>query len=166
MKSKAKRKKAKKMNSNRCFSINGKTSGERGFSPRNQPKCQQFCKDKDSLVYGKHCPLPDQECSSCPLNGKTIALIGGLDRLEPTYRQMVDEMGGTLLFHTGRMKGGSGRMRLTVNKADLVVFITSINSHGALATVKSECKRAGKRFCALKQTGAKSFARAVQGMAA
>jgi hypothetical protein len=166
MKAKAKRKKAKKASKNNCTNSSGQTNAKQRFSPKNQAMCHHFCMDKGSLAYGKHCPIPDQTCNSCPLNGKTIALIGGLDRLEPTYRQMVDEMGGTLLFHTGRMKGGSGRMRLTVNKADLVVFITSINSHGALATVKSECKRAKKRFCALKQTGAKSFARAVQDLAA
>lgn len=96
-------------------------------------------------------------CEHCPLQGRKVVIIGGLDRLEPNYRETVCRLGGECVCHTGKLRSGNRRLKHTVANADLVVFITSINSHAALSAVKNECKRCSKPFCALRQTGCGSL---------
>ncbi|ADK84633.1 hypothetical protein Deba_1265 [Desulfarculus baarsii DSM 2075] len=97
------------------------------------------------------------QCACCPLQGLKVAVIGGLERMEGSYCQAIDKLGGQCSFHPGHVRGGSRRLRQIVIKSDVVVFITSVNSHGALATVKAECKKAGKPFIALGRTGVGSL---------
>lgn len=99
----------------------------------------------------------EQVCEYCPLQGRKVVIIGGLDRLEPNYRETVSRLGGECVCHTGKLRSGNRRLKQRVANADLVVFITSINSHAALNTVKKECKRCSKPFCALRQTGCGSL---------
>ena len=102
-------------------------------------------------------------CEHCPLQGRKVIIIGGLDRLEPGYRQTVNRLGGECEFHTGKLRNGNRRLKQRVANADLVVFITSINSHAALNAVKKECKRCSKPFCALRQTGCGSLEETLKG---
>jgi hypothetical protein len=81
-----------------------------------------------------------------------VAVIGGLDRLEPHYRRVVEAMGGQFLFHNGNCQGGCHRLRTAVCQADLVIFITRVNSHSALKVVKGLCKKTGRQFMALRET--------------
>ena len=74
-------------------------------------------------------------------------------QLSPVLERVVRELGGQCLCHDGQVRGGCRRLRQVVGRADLVVFITSVNSHSALAAVKEECRRCEKPFCALARTG-------------
>lgn len=97
---------------------------------------------------------PCNEDGTCPLKNMKIALIGGLDRLENRYRDAFNELGAELHFHPGHCAGaGAGRLKAAAQYADIVVFITSINSHNALQVVKMECKKSGKRFMVMRETG-------------
>lgn len=102
-------------------------------------------------------------CEKCPLQGRKVMIIGGLDRLESSYRETVSRLGGECVFHTGKLRNGNRRLQQRVANADLVVFITSINSHAALNAVKKECKRCSKPFCALRQTGCGSLEDTLKG---
>ncbi len=77
--------------------------------------------------------------------------------MEPVYREIVNQLGAELIFHTGRINDGKNPLRNVVYQTDVVVFITSINSHNALREVKTTCKKNGKRFVVLKETGAISL---------
>lgn len=88
----------------------------------------------------------------CPLNGKTVAVIGGLDRLEQSYCQVIEGMGGQGLCHTGKVRSGARRLRQLVNKSDMVVYLTPVNCHGSLDVVKKQCKRCNTPFCPLNST--------------
>ncbi|MCB2191989.1 MAG: DUF2325 domain-containing protein [Deltaproteobacteria bacterium] len=105
----------------------------------------------------------EEVCEHCPLQGRKVMIIGGLDRLEPSYRETVNRLGGECVFHTGKLRNGNRRLKQRVANADLVVFITSINSHAALNAVKKECKRCSKPFCALRQTGCGSLEQTLKG---
>ena len=109
---------------------------------------------------------PRSHGAPCPLEGRTVALIGGLDRMEPAYRELIGRLGGECLCHTGKVRSGCRRLRQMVSKADMVVFMTTINSHAALSTVKEECKRCQKPMCALRQTGQSSLEKILRDMAA
>ena len=100
---------------------------------------------------------PHQGCNrppDCPLRGKSVAIIGGLDRLEPNYTQVIEQLGGDCICHTGHLRAGTRKLRQIVSKSDLVVFLTPINSHGAMNVVKKHCKQCKTRFCPLNVTSA------------
>lgn len=93
------------------------------------------------------------ENAKCILRGRRVAVVGGLKRLEKGYCEVVQKLGGECLFHSGEMRSGSQGLRQLVNKSDMVVCITSVNSHGAMNAVKKQCKRCRKRFCPLNGAG-------------
>ncbi len=95
-----------------------------------------------------------RRCPSCPLENLKVALIGGLDRLEDRYCRSLGTLGAEVSFHTGQCAGGGAtRLRSLACNADIVIFITTVNSHNALQVVKSICKKSGKRFMVMRETG-------------
>jgi len=94
--------------------------------------------------------------TECPLEKLKVAVIGGLERLEDHYRNEFRTLGAECSFHPGYCAGlGSGRLRRTADNADVVVFITTVNSHNALRIVKAVCRKSGKAFVAMRETGPK-----------
>ena len=91
------------------------------------------------------------------LDGQKVAVIGGLERLEPQYRDLIEKMGGSCLFSPGHTKNGGREFRTIVQKSDLVICITAINSHGAMKVLKKQCKLCRKPFCPLKGTSVGSL---------
>jgi len=102
-----------------------------------------------------HCT--EQKKCRCPLEGMRVAVIGGLDRLEPEYRRTIHDLGADFLFHNGDCSNGRHVLKNVVCKADIILFITSINSHGALKIVKATCKKTGKQFRVVRHPGAVSI---------
>ncbi len=98
-------------------------------------------------------------CCDCPLAGRRVAVIGGLDRMESVYRQVVERLGGEFEFHCGRVKDGCQSVQGLVNRSDYVIYITTINSHASMRATKTICKKNCKRFIALKERGAGSLER-------
>ncbi len=118
------------------------------------------CADEaGSSACGELCPADDVLCGECPLRGLRVAVVGGLQRMMPAYRKTVSQLGAEFLSHDGKVKNGRYQLRNVVCGADIVVFITSVNSHGALDVVKDVCKRNGKKFLAPKETGPETLGR-------
>ena len=109
-----------------------------------QGVCERCHADKG----GCRCEARNQ----CPLSGRRVAVIGGLERLEKGYSQVVEKMGGKCIFHPGHTASGMARLRKAVSGSDLVVYLTPINSHGAMSVVKKQCKRCNTPFCPLNGT--------------
>lgn len=101
-----------------------------------------------------HCT--EQKKCTCPLEGMRVAVIGGLDRLEPEYRKTIHDLGADFLFHNGDCSNGRHVLKNVVCKANIILFITSINSHGALKVVKATCKKTGKQFNVVRHPSASS----------
>lgn len=115
--------------------------------------CDRFIKDLQEIPTETVDALtPCEKYGTCPLNELRIAVVGGLDRLETRYRTIVEGLGGTFMFHSGSCNNGAHMLRNMVCGSDIVVFITSVNSHNAMWIVKAECKKTGKKFTVLKQT--------------
>ena len=113
--------------------------------PRACPPCARNCT--------RDCTR-DQMRENCPLEHLKVALIGGLDRLEQPYRAVFESLGIVkFYFHTGCCNGsGANRLRASAQDADIVVFITRVNSHNAMSVVKGLCRKSGKSFLALRET--------------
>jgi HAMP domain-containing protein len=128
---------------------------------------QQTClRNQRHLSKGEECCREEDFCEQCPLFGLRVAVVGGLSRMQPEYREVVRQLGAEMLFHNGEVKNGSYKLKSVVCGADIVVFITSVNSHGALNVVKAVCRKNGKKFIALKETGTESLAKTLRKCAA
>jgi hypothetical protein len=107
----------------------------------------------------------ETECGPCPLDSLRVAVIGGLDRLEPHYRRAVEALGAEFLFHNGDCHPGSRVLKSVVCQSDIIVFITRLNSHSALQVVRGLCRKSGRRFTAIRETSPTALARALQEVA-
>ena len=131
--------------------VNG--SKKSAFTSKNRINCP--------ACGGSGCSNPEC-CRDCPLAGQKIMVIGGLDRLEPSYKEVVTQMGGRFGSHTGHVCNGGKKLKKQVNGADLVVFFTSINSHSALSVIKAHCKKRGIPLMAVKETGKGALEKALR----
>lgn len=112
-----------------------------------------------------HDCLSDPVCQDCPLKGMRVAIIGGVERMESIYRDVVSQLGGKLSYHGGHTRNGCGKLKKLVSNADMAVFLTSVNSHSALATVKDACKKSGTPLAAIREKGAGSLEKALRNLA-
>lgn len=72
-----------------------------------------------------------------------IAIVGGVERTESAHKQLAARYGHEALFHGGHMAGnGSRTLESLIDKSDLVVIVTDVNSHGAVQMAR---KWAGAR---------------------
>lgn len=76
-----------------------------------------------------------------------ISLIGGVERNEQSLEQIARSLGHTLDFHGGHMKGrGVDDMHRQIERADVVIVATNVNSHGAMHMARKLAKRRGVPF--------------------
>jgi hypothetical protein len=128
-----------------------------GLEKENNPQAGNvftLLRPEDAQGDCSHCT--EQKKCHCPLEGMRVAVIGGLDRLEPEYRKTIHDLGADFIFHNGNCSNGQHVLKNVVCKADIVLFITSINSHGALKIVKATCKKTGKQFNVVRHPSANS----------
>lgn len=87
----------------------------------------------------------DQNSCECPLDQLKVAVIGGIERLGQHYRNVVEQLGGEFFSHNGNCNGSRAHILETIIcKSDIVIYITSINSHNALYVAKATCKKTGR----------------------
>ncbi len=134
--------------------------------PRSAP-CLQTADGKREESCPRDCPAQArcQDSGACPLRGRKIAVIGGIERMESQYCETIRKLGGDCLYHSGKTRGGVQSLRSLVSKSDLVVCITNVNSHGAMNAVKEQCKRCQKRFCPLDGVGVSALENLLRDMA-
>ena len=88
-----------------------------------------------------------------------IGLVGGLDRSEAQYRQLAERAGHSIEWHTGDLAGrGAGTLESLIERSDLVVVVTAVNSHGAVWRARKLSKLRGKRLLLLARCGVSRFA--------
>jgi hypothetical protein len=110
------------------------------------------------LARGEPCP------KACNLN---ILFVGGLDRLTPHYRSLVEEeFGATFSRHDGNLRNGKARLTGMVQKADIVLCPISVNSHLACLCAKKFCKRLNKPCLMLRKASLGTVEQALRQLAA
>ncbi|NCC06054.1 MAG: DUF2325 domain-containing protein, partial [Proteobacteria bacterium] len=88
------------------------------------------CMDEDCRG-GKCSP----SCPSYDLCKKRVLIVGGIERMEKSYRRLIEERGGVFEYHAGHMKSGGKGLESSVQRADLVLCPVNCNSHGACLKV-------------------------------
>nr|WP_320013158.1 DUF2325 domain-containing protein [uncultured Desulfobulbus sp.] len=107
-----------------------------------------------------HCE--SKNTSSCPginLCGKTVLYVGGLHKMVPHYRQLVEQSGGNFLHHDGGKEASRNILPKMLGSADAVLCPVDCVSHDACSCVKKMCKRYHKPFVLMRSSGLSSLAR-------
>lgn len=88
-----------------------------------------------------------------------IAWIGGLTRSAELYKIEASRRGHRLEPHDGDVNGkrGSEALRAAIARADLVVALTEVNSHGALGLARRTARELGKPFVLMRKCGTARF---------
>lgn len=91
----------------------------------------------------------NKSCESCPrldLCKHNILIIGGVERMEVLYRDLIEKNGGILDYHSGSMQSGTKKLEKRLQRADLIICPINCNSHTACIKVKNLAKKFEKNF--------------------
>ncbi|RZB33470.1 MAG: hypothetical protein SRB2_04023 [Desulfobacteraceae bacterium Eth-SRB2] len=95
----------------------------------------------------------DETCPSFDLCRKRILIVGGINRMESIYRQLIEDNGGIFEYHDGHIKGGKKALENRIMRADIVLCPVNINSHNACSVVKKMGKKHRKSVQMLAGSG-------------
>ena len=83
-----------------------------------------------------------------------IGIVGGLDRLEERLRGVAKDAGHDLEVHAGVASGPAfNRLKNMVERADLLVIVTDVNSHFAVIQTRKLAREAGRPVVLLRKLG-------------
>jgi len=108
----------------------------------------------------EHCA--DQNTESCPgpgLCGKTVLYVGGLHKMVPHYKQLVEKYGGVFVHHDGGRESSRAMLPKLLSGADAVMCPVDCVSHDACKNVKKICKKYQKPFVMMRSSGLSSLAK-------
>ena len=103
----------------------------------------------------------DETCPSFDLCRKRILIVGGINRMESLYRQLIEENGGIFEHYDGHMKGGKRALENRIRRADIVLCPVNINSHNACSVVKKMGKKHRKFVQMLAGSGLSTISHAL-----
>lgn len=87
-----------------------------------------------------------------------IGLIGGVERGEQRYAAAASSRGHSFEFHGGDTAGrGSNSLEALVERADLVICVTDVNSHAAVLGARKHARTLGRRCLLTRRVGLSRF---------
>lgn len=87
-----------------------------------------------------------------------IGVIGGLDRNAPHYDEAARAEGHSVEWHRGILAGrGGDSLSAIVERSELIVIITEVNSHAGVLRARKEARQYGKQCVLLRKLGAARF---------
>lgn len=87
-----------------------------------------------------------------------IGFVGGIERGESHYQALAARAGHVVEFHYGHVGGrGSPALESLIERSDVVVVLTDVNSHGAVQLARRLVRRSGVRLLLLRRCGLARF---------
>jgi hypothetical protein len=87
-----------------------------------------------------------------------IAVIGGLERHESEIERRAGAVGHAVEFHRGRVGGRhADEIEVMVQRCDVTIIVTQINSHGAMYLAKKAAARFERPALIARTCGPSSF---------
>ncbi|HYP91152.1 MAG TPA: DUF2325 domain-containing protein [Polyangiaceae bacterium] len=87
-----------------------------------------------------------------------IGIVGGVERGEQRYAAVAASRGHSFEFHGGDMAGrGSASLEALVERADLVICVTDVNSHAAVLGARRFARVHGRRCLLTRRLGLSRF---------
>jgi len=96
-----------------------------------------------------------------------IGIVGGLDRNEGFYEDLARRAGHGFEHHNGHLAGrGTASLGTLVERCDLVIVVTDVNSHAAVWRVRRLVKLRGNRCILMSRCGPSKFSALLEQFAA
>ncbi len=105
----------------------------------------------------------DESCPSYDLCQKRVLMVGGLTKMEPLYRQVVEGSNGIFEYHDGYLQKGVKNLESRVRRADMVICPVTCNSHAACTLVKKLGKKHKKPVRLLSGSSLSAIGEALSG---
>lgn len=87
-----------------------------------------------------------------------IGFVGGLDRNGGAYEDMAARAGHRFEHHNGHLAGrGSASLDTLIDRCDVVVVVTDVNSHAAVWRVRRLARQLGRRCVLTSRCGPSKF---------
>ena len=87
-----------------------------------------------------------------------IAVVGGIDRASRQLSPLAEASGHELECHAGDMNGRGGEaLAALVDRADVVVVLTDVNSHAAVWGARRLARSRGRRCVLVRRLGTARF---------
>lgn len=87
-----------------------------------------------------------------------VGVVGGLNRSEFEYERMARELGHEVEHHDGNMHGHpAAALERLVERSDLVIIITDVNSHGAVRLTRRLLRTHPRPSVLVRKLGASRF---------
>jgi len=92
-----------------------------------------------------------------------VGIVGGVDRAEPLYTRLATQAGHEIEFHDGATRGrGISALAGLVDRCDLVIVITEVNSHGAVLMTRRLMRGADRSLLLLRRFGVSRLAQVMK----
>jgi len=92
-----------------------------------------------------------------------VGIVGGVNRAEPLYTRLALKAGHEIEFHDGATRGrGITALTGLVDRCDLVIVITEVNSHGAVLMTRRLMREAGRSLLLLRRFGVSRLAQVME----
>ena len=87
-----------------------------------------------------------------------IGIVGGLDRNEGFYEDLAKSAGHHFEHHNGHLAGrGAASLGTLVERCDVIIVVTDVNSHAAVWRVRRLAKARGSRMLLMSRCGPSKF---------
>jgi hypothetical protein len=87
-----------------------------------------------------------------------IGIVGGVERGEQRYAAAAASKGHSFEFHGGDMAGrGPDSLGALVERSDLVICVTDVNSHAAVLGARHHARTLGRRLLLTRRLGLSRF---------
>ena len=83
-------------------------------------------------------------CAGYQLCAKRVFMVGGITKMKPFYKDLVEKAGGKFDYHDGYLKNAATNLEARVKRSDIVICPVNCNSHNACLKVKKLCHRHNK----------------------
>jgi hypothetical protein len=95
-----------------------------------------------------------------------IAIIGGLERHESEIERRASGLGHSVEFHRGRVGGRhTAELEAIVQRCELAVIVTRVNSHGAMYIAKKAASRHARPSLITRTCGPSQFSAILDSLA-
>jgi len=96
-----------------------------------------------------------------------IGIVGGLDRNEGFYEGLAKRAGHQFEHHNGHLAGrGAASLATLVERCDLVIVVTDVNSHAAVWRVRRLAKQRCNRIILMSRCGPSRFSALLEELSA
>jgi 4-hydroxy-3-methylbut-2-enyl diphosphate reductase IspH len=94
-----------------------------------------------------------------------IGIIGGMDRQASKLVDIGRLAGHEVQCHTGQLNGGAtvGELRTLIDRSDVVLIVTDLNSHNAVRLARRLASRAHRPARLVRRLGTAQFAALIEG---